>query len=112
VCVVAARSLDDASRPATPIKASMRLPPPSADLTRALRHADFANPASMGVLRDEVASYARALREATASPSVVFATVRGVVDDSLSTRVIPIRTSEDRNRLLALAADWSARPIP
>jgi hypothetical protein len=63
-------------------------------------------------LRVEVASYAQALREATASPSVVRDTVRAVVDDSLSTRLVPIRTSEARNRLLALTADWSARPIP
>jgi hypothetical protein len=89
----------------------MRIPPLPPELSVTLRLADFANEPSMQALRRAIASYAQTLRDAAVSPSVVSATVRGVVDDSLTTRVIPIRTSEDRTRLLALAADWSAKPI-
>ena len=64
----------------------------------------------MRALQDAVTTYARALRVATASQSVISSTVRAVVDDSLPTRVVVIRTSEDRARLLALVAEWSALP--
>ena len=90
---------------------SMRLPPPPPALHHAMRIADFANASSMRALQIEVTRYARALRDAAASPSLVSATVRGVIDDSLPTRAITIRTSEDRARLLALAAEWSAGPV-
>ena len=75
-----------------------------------MQGADFASPTSMRTLQDAVTSYARALRAATASQSLITATVRALVDDSLPTRIVVIRTSEDRARLLALAAEWSAVP--
>jgi hypothetical protein len=77
-----------------------------------MRIADFANATSMRALEIEVATYARALRDATAPQSVVNSTVRALIDESLPTRIVTIRTSEDRARLLALAAQWSARPTP
>jgi hypothetical protein len=90
----------------------MRLPLPPLDLLRALQVADFANASSMHALEVEVTTYARALREVRAPQSVVAATVRALVDESLPTRLVTIRTSEDRARLLALAAAWSAEPTP
>ena len=88
----------------------MTLPAPTPELHRAMQIADFASPPSMRALQDAVTTYARALRVATASQSVISSTVRAVVDDSLPTRVVVIRTSEDRARLLALVAEWSALP--
>jgi hypothetical protein len=73
--------------------------------------ADFANPTSMHDLQVELATYAGTLRAATVPQSVVNSTIRALVDDSLPTRVVVIRTSEDRARLLALAVAWSAAPI-
>jgi hypothetical protein len=90
----------------------MSLPLPPAELQQALRFADFTNATSMQALELAVRAYARALRAATATPWLVASTVRALVDDSLPLRVIPIRTSEDRTRLLALAADWCAAPAP
>jgi hypothetical protein len=95
---------DSASDRAGPLPA----PPPA--LMSALAVADFANPASMQALELEVTTYARALRASSARQPVVESTVRAVVDDSLPRRVLPIRTSEDRTRLLALTAAWSAAP--
>jgi hypothetical protein len=64
----------------------------------------------MRTLQIELAAYAHALRAAMLSPAVVNRMVRALVDDSLPGRAVPIRTSEDRSRLLALAAEWSAAP--
>jgi hypothetical protein len=88
----------------------VQLPSPSATLESALRLADFADAASMSTLQREVTLYAFALRAASAPPSVVAGMVRGIVDDSLPVRVVPIRTSESRARLLRLAEEWSAAP--
>lgn len=86
----------------------MQLPPPTAALAHALQHADFADAASMESLRREVARYASVLRSMAAPPAVVARVIRGVVDDSLATRVVPVRTSENRMLLLQLAEEWSA----
>lgn len=89
----------------------MRMPAPPPELHRAMQIADFANPTSMHDLQVELATYAGTLRAATVPQSVVNSTIRALVDDSLPTRVVVIRTSEDRARLLALAVAWSAAPI-
>lgn len=65
----------------------------------------------MHTLQTELTGYARALRAAMVSQPVVNRMIRALVDDSLPSRAVPIRTSEDRTRLLALAAEWSAAPI-
>ena len=91
----------------TPSTEPMPLPNPSPELHRAMQLADFANAASMLALQFELTAYARTLRAADASQVMVTSTVRALVDESLPRRVVPIRTSEDRNRLLALAAEWS-----
>ncbi|HJU90414.1 MAG TPA: hypothetical protein VJ672_13545 [Gemmatimonadaceae bacterium] len=88
----------------------MQLPPPTAALTHALRHADFADAASMDQLQRQVALYASVLRSMAVPASVVAGMIRGVVDDSLATREVPVRTSENRTRLLRLAEEWSAPP--
>ena len=88
----------------------MQLPSPTDALAYALRHADFADEASMTRLQREVAHYAALLRSTAAPPSVVSGMIRGAVDDSLSTRLVPVRTSENRTRLLRLAEEWSQTP--
>lgn len=88
----------------------MQLPPPTVALAHALRHADFADAVSMEVLHREVSRYAAVLRSMAAPPHVVAGMIREVVDDSLATRVVPVRTSENRMRLLRLAEEWSAAP--
>ena len=67
--------------------------------------------ASMRTLQVELVAYAHALREAMLSQVVVSRMIRALVDDSLPSRAVPIRTSEDRTRLLALAAEWSTAPV-
>jgi hypothetical protein len=64
----------------------------------------------MATLEAELTEYARALRASRQSQPVVDRMIRALVDDSLPTRAVPIRTSEDRTRLLALAAKWCAAP--
>ena len=88
----------------------MQLPPPTVALAHALRHADFADAVSMERLHREVSLYASVLRSMAAPPHVVAGMIREVVDDSLATRVVPVRTSENRMRLLRLAEEWSAPP--
>jgi hypothetical protein len=89
----------------------MRLPAPPPELHHAMQVADFANPTSMHALESAVATYAGALRAATVPQSLVSSTIRALVDDSLPTRLVTIRTSEDRARLLALAVVWSTAPV-
>lgn len=90
----------------------MHLPTPPPELYRAMRHADFADTESMRTLETEVTRFARALRAADAPQSRVLFEVRGLVDDALPTRLVPLRTSEDRARLLALAERWCAVATP
>ena len=93
-----------------PYNSNAPVPAPSAELRRALQLADFADAASMSALQAEVTRFAQLLRSASVHQTLITATVRGVVDDSLSQRAVPIRTSEGRNQLLNLAAEWSAEP--
>ena len=88
-----------------------QLPGPTPELQRALHLSQFTDGASMETLQTELAGCARALRAAMVSQPVVERMIRALVDDSLPTRAVPIRTSEDRARLLALAAEWSAAPV-
>lgn len=88
-----------------------QLPAPTLELQRALHFSQFADDASMRTLQTELTAYARALRGAMVSQAVVNRMIRALVDDSLPNRAVPIRTSEDRSRLLALAAEWSAAPV-
>ncbi len=88
-----------------------QLPGPTPELQRALHLSQFTDGASMRTLQAELAGYARTLRAAMVSQPVVDRMIRALVDDSLPTRAVPIRTSEDRTRLLALAAEWSAAPV-
>ena len=88
-----------------------QLPAPTPELQRALLLSQFADDASMRTLQTELTAYARALRAAMVSQAVVNRIIRALVDDSLPNRAVPIRTSEDRSRLLALAAEWSAAPV-
>jgi hypothetical protein len=94
-----------------PSAPELQLPSPTPELRRALQFSHFADGASMLTLQAELTSYARALRACMASQAVVERTIRAVVDDSLPTRAVPIRTSEDRTRLLTLAAEWCAAPV-
>ena len=94
-----------------PSATAPQLPAPTPELQRALHLSHFADAASMRTLQAEVTGYARALRAAMLSQSVVNRMIRALVDDSIPTRAVPIRTSEDRARLLALAAEWSAAPV-
>jgi hypothetical protein len=65
----------------------------------------------MRTLQTELTAYARALRAAMVSQPVVNRMIRALVDESLTSRAVPIRTSEDRTRLLGLAAEWTAAPV-
>lgn len=87
-----------------------QLPDPRPELHRALQLSQFDDGASMRTLQVELVAYAHALRAAMLSQVVVSRMIRALVDDSLPSRIVPIRTSEDRTRLLALAAEWSAAP--
>jgi len=88
-----------------------QLPAPPPELQRALQLSQFADDASMRTLQTELTAYARALRAAMVSQAVVNRMIRALVDDSLPNRAVLIRTSEERSRLLALAAEWSAAPV-